>query len=66
MHNVDDVDLRLDLRRACERLTERQRAALLLVVSGLTQEEAAERLGVGQPAVSRRIARARGRLCDRM
>jgi len=62
LHNVDEVDLRLDLRRACARLTERQRAALVLVVWGLSQEEAAGLLGVRQAAVSRRVCRARERL----
>jgi RNA polymerase sigma factor (sigma-70 family) len=62
VHNVDDVDLRLDLSRACARLTERQRAALVLVVGGLSQAEAAEQLGIGQPAVSYRLTRARERL----
>lgn len=58
MHNVDDVDLRLDLRRACERLTERQRAVVVLTMEGYTQEEIGEALGIAQCVVSRHWAAA--------
>lgn len=62
VHNVADADLRLDLRRACERLTERHREAVGLIVAGLTQQEAAEVLGVGRTAVTMRLKRARERI----
>jgi len=53
------TDWKLDLEDALERLTEKQRWALLLVCYlGYTQEEAGEMCGVEQAAISRRIERA--------
>ena len=53
------ADRKLDLEEALERLTEKQRWALLLVCYlGYTQEEAGEMCGVSQQAVERRIGRA--------
>jgi len=66
LHNTDDVDLRLDLRRACALLTERQRVVVVLVVTGMTQQEMADALGVGRPAVTRRLGRARERIGGEM
>jgi DNA-directed RNA polymerase specialized sigma24 family protein len=48
------------------RLTPRQRAAVALVgVLGLTQQEAAACLGIGQSAVAMRLRRARQRAAAR-
>jgi DNA-directed RNA polymerase specialized sigma24 family protein len=44
------------------RLTRMQREALLLVAIGLTQEEAAEVMGVCTHAVTHRLGRARQRI----
>ena len=53
------TDWKLDLEDALERLTEKQRSALLLVCYwGYTQEEAGEMCGVSHQAVCRRIERA--------
>jgi len=53
------TDWKLDLEDALERLTEKQRWALLLVCYlGYTQEEAGEMCGVSQRAVGRRVERA--------
>ena len=53
------TDWKLALEDALERLTEKQRWALLLVCYlGYTQEEAGEMCGVEQAAISRRIERA--------
>ena len=64
MHNVSDVDLRLDLRRACSRLTERQRAVLVLVLEGYTQEEIGEMLGIAQPTVFHHLVAIRAYVED--
>ena len=55
MHNTDDVDLRLDLRRACALLTERQFEVVSLVAQGLTEGEIAAELGINQSTVSRHL-----------
>ena len=61
------TDWKLDLEDALERLTEKQRWALLLVCYlGYTQEEAGEMCGVTQQAVSRLIERATGSVCEFM
>ena len=53
------TDWKLDLEDALERLTEKQRSALLLVCYlGYTQEEAGELCGVNKAAICRRIERA--------
>jgi len=52
LHNTADADLRLDLQRACARLTERQRAVLCMVLEGYTQREIGERLGMAQQTVA--------------
>ncbi len=52
--------MRVDLERATAQLTTKQRTALWLwAVCGWTQADIAERHGVGQPAISMRIRRAR-------
>jgi DNA-directed RNA polymerase specialized sigma24 family protein len=51
--------MRLDLRSALTRLTHKQRCALSLWTLGYTQAEIAKIGGVGQPAISMRIRRAR-------
>lgn len=53
------IDIRLDLERASEELTRKQRVTLWLWLQGYTQAEIAAQHGVGQPAISMRIRRAR-------
>ena len=53
---------RLDLRAAMETLTAKQRKAVVLYAQGYTQEEIAERDGVGQSAICKRIGRAVDRI----
>ena len=48
--------LRIDLERACRRLTERQMAMLGLWLEGYTQEELGEMLKTSQAQVSRDLA----------
>lgn len=62
MHNVDDVDLRLDLSRACARLTERQFEVVNLLARGYTQAEIGEQLGIGRRTVGHHLASAAKRL----
>ena len=52
------------IREICDReLTPRQREAILLCVfEGLTETEAAKRLGLNKSTVSRHIARAKKRI----
>jgi len=48
-----------DLRRAVDKLTKRQREAVLLVyIIGLTETEASERLRISQPATARLLSRS--------
>lgn len=56
------VDIRLDLERASEHLTRKQRVTLWLWLQGYTQAEIAEAHGVGQPAIAMRIRRAKDTL----
>ena len=58
MRETDDSDLRLDLQRAAERLTEKQRRALWLWCQGYTQAEIGMMCGIRRAAVCRRIRRA--------
>ncbi len=55
---IEDVDLRLDLEAATERLTTKQREAVALMLEGYTQEEIGARLGAGQRAICYRIEAA--------
>ncbi|MCK9356969.1 MAG: ECF-type sigma factor [Dehalococcoidia bacterium] len=64
MHNVADADLRLDLRRACERLTERQRAVVVLVVEGYTQTEIGKQLAITQATVFHHLVAIRAHVED--
>ena len=47
-----DIDQRLDLIAALNRLSPRQRKVLILWVAGYTQQEIADEYGVTQQAVS--------------
>ena len=58
-HLTGDMDLRMDLQRACARLTERQRAVLALTLDGYTQREVGEMLRVSHVAVHYHLAAAR-------
>lgn len=64
MHNTETSDLRIDLRRACEQLTERQFEVVSLVAQGFTQEEIAAALGLNQSTVSRHLTSASQRLAS--
>lgn len=57
--SIERIDIRLDLERASEQLTPKQRVTLWLWLQGYTQEEIAQQHGVGQPAIAMRIRRAR-------
>ena len=46
-----DIDQRIDLVAALNRLTPRQRKVLILWAAGYTQQEIADEYGVTQPAV---------------
>ena len=60
-------DLGLFLRHVLDRLDEPHRAAVTLVdVDGLTGPEAAERLGIGLPALKARVRRGRERLREEL
>jgi len=67
MHNTERQALAtIACASAVASLTARQRAAVALVgVLGLTQQEAAAVLGVGQSAVAMRLRRARQRAAAR-
>jgi len=51
-----DIDQRLDLVSALNKLTPRQRKVLLLWAAGYTQQEIADEYGVNQSTVSRWIS----------
>ena len=51
-----DIDQRIDLTNALNRLTPRQRKVLLLWAAGYTQQEIADEYGVHQSTVSRWIS----------
>lgn len=55
---IAQAEARLDLARACEFCTPRQRAALSLWLRGYGQDEIAERVNSEQSAISRLLARA--------
>lgn len=59
---LEAIDDLVDVRRAMERLTARQREVLALTVAGWTQERIAGRLGIAQQGVSRHLIRARKKL----
>ena len=61
-HLTGDMDLRMDLQRACARLTERQRVVLALTMEGYTQREVGEMLGIERSVVARHLAAAQGKL----
>ena len=52
------AEQRADLRTALERLTDKQREAVLLHLAGYTQQEIADKLGIGQQRVCRRLMAA--------
>jgi len=51
-----DIDQRIDLINALNRLTPRQRKVVLLWAAGYTQQEIADEYGVSQSTVSRWIS----------
>ena len=51
-----DIDQRIDLIAALNRLSPRQRRVILLWVAGYTQQEIADEYGVNQSTVSRWIS----------
>lgn len=59
MRETDAIDERLDVERALLELTDKQRAAVLLVMQGYTHREIAERLGIARESVTLRLLRAR-------
>lgn len=56
---LEAIDDLVDVGRAMERLTARQREVLALTVAGWTQEEIGERLGIAHQVVSEHLAKAR-------
>jgi len=59
MWNTDELDELIDIQLALERLTTKQREALLLILSGYTHIAAARKLGISRTSISRRMQRAR-------
>lgn len=60
VHQMDALDLRLDIRRALERLpAELRDVAILYFFQELKQKEIARILGIGPPLVKYRIRRAK-------
>ena len=59
---ADGIERRIDLERAIAQLTAKQREVLALWLEGYTQEEIAERCGIGQSQVCKRLRRAVKRL----
>lgn len=59
MWNTDELDELIDIQLALERLTAKQREALLLILDGYTHIAAARKLGISRTSISRRIQRAR-------
>ena len=60
VHQMDALDLRLDIRRALERLpAELRDVAILYFFQELKQKEIARILGIGLPLVKYRIRRAK-------
>ena len=57
-----EIDERIDLARAWERLTRKQREAMILWLQGYTLEEIGEKLGVGVRRVRYRLRNAKHRL----
>jgi RNA polymerase sigma factor (sigma-70 family) len=55
---IDTLDDAIDMEAAIDTLTERQRDTLALWLLGYTQQEIAEKMGVNQSTVSRRLGRA--------
>lgn len=64
--SIERIDIRLDLERASEQLTRKQRVTLWLWLQGYTHQEIADRCGVKRPAITRRIGRARETLAGEM
>ena len=56
---LEAIDDLVDVGRAVERLTNRQREVLALTVAGWTQEEIGEELGITHQVVSEHLAKAR-------
>lgn len=56
---LEAIDDLVDVGRALERLTARQREVLALTVAGWTQEEIGAELGVTHQVVSEHLAKAR-------
>jgi RNA polymerase sigma factor (sigma-70 family) len=59
MRETDAIDERMDVERALLELTDKQRAAVLLVMQGYTHREIAEHLGIARESVTLRLLRAR-------
>jgi RNA polymerase sigma factor (sigma-70 family) len=58
---IEDVDLRLDLEAASERLTDKQRQVVVLYLAGYTQAEIGVALGIARTSVRDHIAGAKGK-----
>jgi DNA-directed RNA polymerase specialized sigma24 family protein len=63
---IEDVDLRLDLEAASERLTDKQRQVVVLYLAGYTQAEIGTVLETGKAAVCRCLQRARALISEVM
>lgn len=55
-------DVLLDMEDAGEGLTDRQRQVCLLILTGYSQDEIAQMLGLNQSTISRHWTRALGKL----
>lgn len=61
---LEAIDDLVDVGRAVEHLTARQRQVLALTVAGWTQEEIGEELGIARETVKTHLARARGQMAE--
>lgn len=62
--DMDAAERRAEVRHALDKLTEQDRAALLLKAEGFSYEEIASALGLAKGAIGTTLARARRRLVE--
>ena len=59
---AEDIDLRMDIEAAIQRLTAKQHRALMCHLAGYTQAEIAVLVGIDRSNVARRVQRAYERI----
>lgn len=63
---TDLSDLRIDLEKALDRLTPKQRQAVELYRDGFTQQEIADKLGIHKSTVSRIFLKIRNKIASQV